>query len=482
MIEYTLGIDVGTTGTKTVALSPSGKLLCGAYKGYETATAVGGIAEQNAADWWDAVVYTVRECTKTLDGTCVAISLSTQGSTMLCADENTEPLAPAITWLDMRSEKECGILDAALGEHGIYERTGWGTDSGCDAAKLLWLKRNEPELFSKTKKFLSTVEYINFKLVGKPYIDPTNASIRELYNIKTRRWDEDILAVIGLSEDRLPEVVPSGEYIGTLSGESARLLGLDEGVKVYCGAHDQYCASIGCGAVNVGDMMLSTGTSWVLLGISDKLSFTSSRITPGIHPIKGLYGSLASLGAVGNAVKWVRDTFGISDYGLFDSEAEKRLQTSRDVIFIPAFSGAGFPVKRPELSGTLTGLRLGNDKFDIARAVMEGVAFQVRHALEKYTAEGIEISKLKIMGGASRSDIWCNIVSHVTGCELMRMENAEACAVGAATLAAVSSGMASDYSVGARRQVLTPSDPELTEHYNIKYKKYLSILEAMKNG
>ncbi len=479
---YTIGIDVGTTGTKSVALSSDGQILASAYYGYETLTLPGGIAEQNACDWWTAVVYTVCECVKKIGTDCAAISLSTQGSTMFCADENLEPIGNAITWLDMRSENECKLLDDALGKNGIYERTGWSTDSGCDAAKLLWIKNNLPDVFERSTKFLSTVEYINFKLVGKACIDPTNASIRELYNIRKMCWDRDILSLIGTDEGKLPEVVASGSYIGTLTKSAAEAFGLSTNVKVYCGAHDQYCASIGCGAVNVGDMMLSTGTSWVLLGINDKLSFTSSRITPGIHPVKGVYGSLASLGAVGNAVKWVRDTFGIDNYELFDSEAEKRLESSKDIIFIPAFSGAGFPVRDSGYSGTITGLRLGNDKFDIARAVMEGVAFQVRAALEKYTAEGIDISRLKIMGGASRSDIWCDIVAHVTGCEITRMDNSEACAVGAAMIAAVGCGMADGYSSLSSGSTLIPSDKSLIEHYNVKYKKYLKIMEAMKNG
>lgn len=479
---YTIGIDVGTTGTKSVALSPDGRLLASAYYGYETVTLPGGIAEQNACDWWTATLYTVCECIKKVGTGCEAISLSTQGSTMFCADDNMEPLGSAITWLDMRSENECKLLDEALGKNGIYERTGWGTDSGCDAAKLWWIKNNMPDIFEKSAKFLSTVEYINHKLVGRACIDPTNASIRELYNIRQKCWDKDILSLIGVDECKLPEVVDSGAYIGTLTADAAAALGLAQSVKVYCGAHDQYCASIGCGAVNVGDMMLSTGTSWVLLGINDKLSFTSSRITPGIHPVKGVYGSLASLGAVGNAVKWVRDTFGINDYKLFDSEAKKRLESAKDIIFIPAFSGAGFPVRDSSYSGTITGLRLGNDKFDIARAVMEGVAFQVRAALEKYSAEGIDISKLKIMGGASRSDVWCDIVAHVTGCEITRMDNSEACAVGAAMIAAVGCGMIDGYSSLSSGSVLAPSNSSLIEHYNVKYNKYLKIMEAMKNG
>ncbi len=479
---YTIGTDVGTTGTKSVVLSQDGKILSTAYRAYPISARPGGIAEQNATDWWDAVVQTVRECVSNVSGECLAISLSTQGSTMFCADENREPMHPAITWMDMRSEAECKILDGHLGKNGIYRITGWKTDSGCDAAKLLWLSKNEPELFTKASKYLSTVEYINFKLTGRDVIDPTNASIREIYSISDKTWSDDILSLINVPKNKLPDLAESGEYIGNLTQSAADTLGLSTTVKVYCGAHDQYCASIGCGAVNVGDMMLSTGTAWVLLGITDKLSFTDSYITPGIHPIPGKFGALASLGGVGNAIKWIKDTFCIDDYMLFDKEAEKRMESAKDVIFMPFFSGAGFPTRDSSMSATVSGLRLGNDRYDIARAVMEGVGFEVRSSLEKYADEGIDISKLKIMGGASRSDVWCNIVAYATGCEITRMENSEACAMGAAMIAAVGCGMIKDYSHTASGKALIPNDKAVLEHYEEKYKKYISLKEAVRNG
>ncbi len=479
---YTIGTDVGTTGTKSIILSEDGKILKTAYRSYPIDTRPGGIAEQKATDWWDAAVATIKECIDGIDGECLAISLSTQGSTMFCADENCEPMHPAITWMDMRSEAECTFLDSKLGADGIYKISGWGTDSGCDAAKLLWLNKNENGLFSRASKYLSTVEYMNYKLTGRAVIDPTNASIREIYDITKKDWSDEVLSLIGVSRDKLPEIANSGEYIGTLTKDAAKTLGLPETVKVYCGAHDQYCASIGCGAVNVGDMMLSTGTAWVLLGITDKLSFTPSRITPGIHPVPGKFGALATLGGVGNAIKWVKDTYCIDDYALFDKEAASRVESAKNVMFFPYFSGANFPTRDASMSATVSGLRLGNDRFDIARAVMEGVGFEVRATLEKYADEGIDISKLKIMGGASRSDVWCDIVAYATGCEITRMENPEACAMGCATIAAVGCGMKKDYTLSAYGKTLTPTDKKLLEHYDEKYAKYIKLKEAIRNG
>lgn len=479
---YVLGIDVGTTGTKTVVLGKDGKIHGIAYKEYPITSAPGGISEQSAEDWWDAVVYTVRESTKNVDKSeILALSLSTQGATTAFVDKNFNSVRPAITWMDMRATEECKILDEKLGEDQIYLRCGWTTDPGSDAAKLMWVKKHEPEVFEKTYSFVSTVEFVNYKLTGQNVIDPTNASIREFFNINTGKWDKEILDIVGVGEDRLPTVMDSGAYIGTLTKAAAEALNIPEGVKVYNGAHDQYCASIGCGALNPGDMMLSTGTAWVLLGISDKLTYSKTHITPGIHPKKGLYGNIASLSGVGNAMKWVRDTFG-GDYRSIDIEAEKRLESAKDIIFLPHFSGCCFPERDSAMSGGIYGLRLGNDKFDIARALMEGVAFNVRAGLEKYAEQGVDISALKIMGGASRSDLWCSIVGYVTGCKITRMENAEACAVGAAAIAAAGCGMTDGYVSLSEGKVMDLPDEKIYEHYNEKYKKYTALYDAVKKA
>ena len=198
---YVLGIDVGTTGTKTVVLDKDGKIHGLADKDYPITSAPGGISEQSAEDWWDAVVYTVRESTKEIDKTKIlALSLSTQGATTAFVDENFNSIRPAITWMDMRATEECKVLDDALGEDGIYNRCGWTTDPGSDAAKLLWIKKHEPEVFEKTYSFLSTIEFINEKLTGQNVVDPTNASIREFFNINTGVWDKEILDIIGIDE------------------------------------------------------------------------------------------------------------------------------------------------------------------------------------------------------------------------------------------------------------------------------------------
>lgn len=472
-MKYTLGIDVGTTGTKTVLLGEDGSIVSGGYYGYEVKTYPDKRSEQDADEWIAAVISTVKEAVaKVGKENIVGVSLSTQGATQVAVDKNGRPLADAITWMDVRSAKECAYIENALGHDVMYRKTGWRTDETCDAPKILWLKRNDRETWERTDKFLSTVEYVNLFLTGRAILDPTNGAIRELYNIETGKYDKDILEVIETGEEKLPESGKTGDLIGTVNAEAARLTELLEGTPVYLGAHDQYCASIGCGAVNEGDMLLSTGTAWVLLGVTDRLLFTPSHIAPGVHPKAGLYGAMASLGGVGNALKWVKDAFS-SDYRTLDIEAAKRRESAREILFYPYFSGAAFPLRDNSRSGKIDGLRLCHDKYDIALALMEGVAFEVRLSLEKYREAGADIRNLKMMGGASRSELWSGIVSAVTGCELARLDNAEACALGAAKIAALHCGMIKDYSESSSGIVKLPSpSPEAVEFYNEKYFAY----------
>ena len=474
-----IGLDVGTTGTKALVVDGAGRTIASAYREYELKSFDGGIVSQNAGDWWDAVVYTVSAVAKQVFPEKIgAIGLSTQGASMLATDRDGKPLCDVMTWMDSRAAKEVEALDCAIGAEEIYRKCGWPLTPAGDAAKILWLKNNMPEVYNSAANFPSTIEFVNKKLTGRFVTDPTNAAIRQLFNIKEGRWDEEILSAIGITSDRLPEVVPTGELIGTLTGEAASALGLSEDVKVYCGAHDQYCASLGSGAVEPGDMMLATGTAWVVLGVTDKLLYTKDHICPGIHPAAGRYGAMASLVSAGSALKWYKNLIG-DDFRTIDAEAAKRRDSAKDVFVLPYVAGAGFPHNRPEAGGTIHGFRLGSDKYDVARAVMEGVAFEAKGVIDEFSEAGMKIDRLMMTGGAARSDLWSSIVGAVTGCEILRPAEPETCCMGAAAIALVGEKAYTDLAECAK--VLSKAIP-LRENgtddlafYSEKYEKYREL-------
>ncbi len=480
---YILGLDVGTTGTKALVIDEKGTVIAGGYKEYALRSD-GVRVTQNANHWWDAAVFAVKEAAKNVNKEeIVALSMSTQAASMFPAEKNGDPIYDVITWMDSRSTGEAKVLSDRLGPETVYRKTGWLPNAVLDAAKIMWLKNNEPDIFASADKFISTVEYMNMKLCGRCVIDETNAAMRQLFNIGTRRWDSDILSFIGITEDRLPEIAPIGSPVGKLTDEAAKALGLPGSVTVYNGAHDQYCATLGCGAVNAGDMLLATGTTWVVLGVTDGILYTDNHICPGIHPAEGKYGALASLVSAGSALNWYKKIID-GDFKLMDEEASKRRKSAENLFVLPYLCGAGFPHNRPEMRGSMFGLDVGHDKYDIALALMEGVAFEADTVLRQFAENGMNIGKLMMTGGAARSRLWSEIVGYVTGCEIYRMKEPETCCMGAAMIAAVGAGIFPDYDACRASMVkmekLSLPDSAAFDFYREKGEKYRELVEKVK--
>lgn len=479
-----IGLDVGTTGTKAVVVDENGKVLGGGYKEYGLVSVYGRVT-QNACDWWDAAKFAITEAVKSVDASEIkAISLSTQGSSMVPVNAEGEPIYDVITWMDTRSKQEAEELANAVGAEKIYRKCGWQVSPVLDAAKLIWLRQHENEVFKNADCFITTLEFINMHLTGRKVIDPTNAAIRQLFNIETGDWDDEILSACGITRERLPEVLPVGALVGNLTEKAASELGLSCDVKVYNGAHDQYCASLGSGAVEIGDMLLATGTTWVVLGVTPALLYTESHISPGIHPAPGAYGAMASIVSAGSALNWYKSIIG-DGFKTIDEEAEKRAESAKDLFVLPYVCGAGFPHGLPDLRGSMFGLDVGHDKFHIARAVMEGVAFEAKGVLDEFARQGMKIDKLMMTGGAARSRLWSEIVGYVTGCDIYRMNEPETCSVGAAMTAAVGVGMFESYDECRKSMVksekLELTDNGMKEFYAEKYARYKSLVEQVKN-
>lgn len=477
-----IGLDVGTTGTKAIVADERGTVLSAGYQEY-TLTSQGGLVTQNAEDWWNAAVYAIRTALQSVNASDVrAIGISTQGASMLAAKKDGTPLSQVITWMDIRAEKEAAILSDTLGKEVIYRKCGWLPNPSLDAAKILWMKEHDPETFAKADTFISTLEYINIKLTGQNCIDPTNAAIRQMFDMESGAWDEGILHLLGISRDRLPQVLPVGSPVGTLTEEAAAALGLSRDVTVYNGAHDQYCASIGSGAVDTGDMLLATGTTWVVLGVTDRLLYTDNHICPGIHPVQGKFGAMASLVSAGSALNWYKNIIG-ADFRTMDKEAAARAEGAKDLFVLPYVLGAGFPHNRTDLRGAMFGLDAGHDRYHIARAVMEGVAFETSIVLEQFAAQGMQIDRLMMTGGAARSDVWSEIVGYVTGCQIYRPSEPETCCLGAAMIAFVGLGVYQDFHVCRSAMVksrrLEMPDQGMYDFYREKGVRYRTLVQKL---
>lgn len=449
---YVIGLDIGTTGTKAALVDESGEVKSIAYYGYGLITD-GAHVEQDPEEWWQASCHTIRQvCMGHSPCEIGAISVSAQGATMLALDRENQVIDKAITWLDTRAVGQAAALRDRLGEDYVYRATGWKISSSLDAAKILYMK--EREQYREASRFISTLEYINFRLTGRMVIDPTCAGIRQLYNVSENRWDQKILDVIGCSKDELPEILPAGAFVGNLHPQAAQELGLGDWVKVYNGAHDQYCASLGSGALSSGDLLLSTGTAWAVLGISDKPVFSESRIASCTHPVDGLYGNMVSLTGAGTAYQWMKDQFfeGIQ-FPQLDAECQKRIGKSKELIFIPWLSGNLYPFFLSKARGGFIGADLSSDRYDFALSIMESAAFSVRAAVEDFEAQGLKPGKIVLMGGASKSKVWMSILSSVLNREIEKISITDTCVLGAAAIALVGEGCFASYAEASQRMV-----------------------------
>jgi sugar (pentulose or hexulose) kinase len=325
------------------------------------------------------------------------------------------------------------------------------------------------------------VDYINYKLTGRAVIDITNAAIRMLPDIETQDWDKKILNAVGTREAELPEIMKTGECIGRLTPEAAKELGLDEEVKVYSGAHDQYCASLGSGAVNTGDMFISMGTAWVIMAISENPCFSGTYISPCPHPSPGHYGNMISLSAVGNSYQWVRDKYMPQmNYSEIDEKAAILKNKNKKLLFIPWLSGAGYPVWKDRARGGFIGMDFDTGPFDLALAVMESAVFSLKTAIEDFEKNGFTAGRIRLMGGAVKSSVWMKLLATVIDIPVYKVNAADSCALGAAFIAACGEEWFSNYAEAAKAVVKTEEtapDCANKQFYEEKYRNYTRLLK-----
>lgn len=484
---FVLGIDIGTTGCKAMAVNEAGEAVGAGYQGYGLLTGAGGRVEQNPQEWIDGMVASVRQATVGLDRSRIAaLSLSTQAASSLLVDGSFHPLTHAITWMDSRSISQRDAVEKELGAEAIYRTSGWRAHAALDMAKGRWLAENEPDLFGKARWFVSTLEVANHYLTGIVAIDPTNAAMRQLMDIGTKKWDPELMRCARIDDRILPPIRLSGDFLGTLTAAAAEQLNLHTGVKVYNGAHDQYCGALGAAILKPGELMLSTGTAWVTMAISEKAVYSKSYISPGPHIIPGLYGALASLPTSGAALDWLKNSITGGTYADIDRNAAHRMDKCKDIYFYPYLAGACFPEWNNRAKATFLGLDMDTDRFDLALACMEGVAFQLRRVLDEYEANDISVTDIRVMGGAVNSSLWLSIISAVSGKQLHVMHEKDTPCIGAACMAGVGAGLFENYGQAAqqmnRSTIHEPPASSLKEHYQAKYQRYMDKWDVLKEA
>lgn len=483
MKQYLLGLDVGTTGTKTILFTTDGQIVGQAYRSYPTHTPKVQFSEQDPQDWWDAVCQTIREvcAEEEVAKNVAAISMSTQGGTMLAVDKDMNPLRPAIVWNDGRCTREYQeFIEETQDPDMLYRKTGWRAGPGAPVLQPRWMKYNEPEVFENMAMYLSVPDYISYKMTGILAADISNVGINRFADITRAEYDQELLDFAGMKKEQFPTIMPSSQLIGHLTEEGAKALGLTTDTVLVSGAHDQYAVALGAGACKAGDILIGSGTCWVVTCIGDGPDFESG-LAQSVAAVPGKWGTLWSLSSGGVCLEWWRKNLTVDadgslvPFSVINEEVAKR-QAAHDGLFFYPFSGCS-DLNKSFHKASFVGLDLAHDRFHIARAIMEGVAFQIVWMLDAFRTKPSQ-EGLKLAGGASKSELWCQMVADIANLPVRIPETADLACVGAAVMAGVGSGVYADAEDGYKRlaipeRVIYP-DPQ-------RAKEYAALLEEYKH-
>lgn len=486
-MQYLLGIDVGTTGTKTILFRQDGQIIGQAYRGYPIHTPQVSFCEQDPQDWWNAVCETVKEvsCDPAIRQNIVAISMSTQGGTTVFLDESNSVIRPAIVWNDKRCTEELADMQKDKPDLDVYRICGWRESAAMPALQCRWLKKHEPENFAKVAKVLGVPDYLALRMTGNVAVDISNAGICRFVDIEKRTYNQEILDYAGVTQDMMPSVLPSAAPIGKLTTEAAKAMNLPMDVLLVSGAHDQYAVSLGAGACKDGDILIGSGTSWVITSLSDGPDFASG-LAQSVPAVPGMWGSLRSLSSGGICLEWWRKNLTVDEdgsilsYDRINEEVTARKAAEEGLFFFPF---AGLCDDRANFKkATFLGLDLSHDRFHLARAVMESVVFQILWMMESFRAKPSE-DGIILAGGASKSKIWSQMLADISGLPVRIPATADLACVGAAVMAGVGCGLYPSAADGYKNLAVVDSvilpDPEKKVKMKNLYLQYKTLAKSL---
>jgi xylulokinase len=433
--ETFVGIDVGTTGVKGLAIDASGAVLARVEAAYQLSTPRSGWAEQDPADWWQAAEAVLDEL-RTSSGSPAGIGLSGQMHGLVVLDSDDHVLRPAILWNDQRTGAECAEIERRVGLERLIELTGNRALPGFTAPKMLWLRRYEPDVYARIAHVLLPKDYVRLRLTGRLATDVSDASGTLLLDVAHRRWSDEVLEALELDHSWLPPALESA----TLSGETSR------GVPVAAGAGDQAAGAVGVGVDRRGPVSVVLGTSGVVFTALDEFAADrAARVHAFCHAIPDTWHAMGVMLSAAGSLRWLREVVGpAQDYGHLVAQAADWPAGAEGLIFLPYLAGERTPYADPDARGAFVGLSVRHDRGALVRAVLEGVAFGLRDSLDLVAELGSRPELGRVSGGGARSELWLRIVASALELPLERVAIDEGAAFGAALLGGVAAGAWTD--------------------------------------
>lgn len=495
-----LGIDVGTSGTKTLAMREDGEILATATVEYPLSSPRPGWSEQQPDHWWQATIKSVRKILKEgavapADVRGIGLSGQMHGSVFL--DKSHAVIRPALLWNDQRTQAECDEIEArAGGRAALIEMVANPALTGFTAPKILWLRKHEPRHFARTVKVLLPKDYVRFRLTGEFATEVSDASGTLLLDVRHRRWCQPLLERLELDESLLPTVYESEEVSGKLTAAVGKQLGLPAGVPVVGGGGDQAAGAVGNGIVKRGVISATLGTSGVVFAHSDDVQYDpQGRVHTFCHAVRGKWHVMGVVLSAGGSLQWYRNNLAeaevaaakrkkVDPYELLTAQASAAPPGCEGLYFLPYLTGERTPHADPHARAAWIGLTLRHSRPHLVRAVMEGATYAMRDCLEIIRGMNIPVREIRLSGGGARSPFWRQMQADIYGQKVVTINAAEGPAYGVALLAAAGTGAYKNVveACGAAIQVVTTTeaDPRAKKTYNAAYPLYGQLYRSLK--
>lgn len=501
-MKYVIGIDLGTSATKTVLFDIEGNIISSASCEYPLYQPHNGWAEQTPDDWYNAAISTIKSVVSQSginSENIVSLGISGQMHGLVMLDENCDVLRPSILWCDQRTGKECEQLTGALGRDKLIEITANPALTGFTASKILWVKNNEPDIFEKCRHILLPKDYLRFRLTGEFATEVSDASGMQLLDVPNRRWSDVMINALGIKEEYLAKVYESPEITGYINSDTAEKTGLSVKTSVVGGAGDNAAAAVGMGVVTEGKAFTTIGTSGVVFAHTDSpVIDPAGRVHTFCCAVPGAWHVMGVTQGAGLSMQWFKNNFcyeeieqaaaeGKDVYQITDEKAGNIAIGCDKLIYLPYLMGERTPHLDPDCRGVFFGISAMHTKSHFIRAILEGVTYSLYDCLLVLKEMGIAPLSMLLCGGGSKSKLWKSIICDTFAIPVETSKSAEAPALGVAILAAVGSGIYSDVKTACEKMipsdssVITP-DKTNTKQYHTYHKIYSSLYTSLKDN
>lgn len=493
-MEYLIGVDLGTSGTKTVLFDTNGNSIASKTIEYPLYQPQNGWAEQDPEDWWKAAcdgMSAVISKSGINPSDIKGIGISGQMHGLVMLDKSGAVLRKSIIWCDQRTEKECEQITSLVGAERLISITANPALTGFTASKILWVRNHEPHIYEKCAHILLPKDYVRYRLTGEFATEVSDASGMQLLDVPGRKWSDEVLSKLQIDKSLLGTVYESPEITGRITKEAAELTKVPEGTPVAGGAGDNAAAAVGTGTVTDGTAFTTIGTSGVVFAhTSSPVIDPKGRVHTFCCAVPGAWHVMGVTQAAGLSLRWFRDNFcaaektvaeslGTDPYDTMNKEAQTVPPGCDKLLYLPYLMGERTPHLDPNCRGVFFGLSAMHTRAHMLRAVMEGVAFSQRDSADIIHGMGVDTSTMQVCGGGARSDVWRQMLADVMKTPVLRISNTEGPALGVAILAGTGTGIYKSVSEGCSALIKMRDKTEPCAENSAEYEKYYKIYKEL---